>query len=97
MSTYQVNSELITTASAGVHRSIGIISSEVASLMGQLRNLQGSWTGAAHNAFASVAEQWQSTQQQVETCLTQINAALAAAGSTYAAAEDQAMRLFATG
>ena len=97
MSTYQVNSELIATASAGVHRSMGIISAEVASLMGQLRGLQSSWTGSAQAAFSSAAEQWQATQRQIETCLAQINAALASAGSTYASAEDHALRLFAAG
>jgi WXG100 family type VII secretion target len=97
MSTYQVNSELIATASTGVHRSIGVITAEVASLMTQLRNLQGSWTGAASGAFTAVAEQWQATQKQVETALSQINLALSSAGQTYSNAEDHALRLFSVG
>jgi WXG100 family type VII secretion target len=97
MATYQVNAEMIATASSGVHKSISVISTEVASLMAQLTNLQSSWTGAASNAFATVATQWQATQKQVEESLASINVALATAGQTYTDAEDHAMALFAGG
>jgi WXG100 family type VII secretion target len=95
VSSYQVNAEQITTATAGVHKSIAIIESEVASLMNQLNALQGSWRGAAANAFAGVATQWQGTQKQVEASLAAINTALSSAGQTYTQAEEHAMRLFA--
>jgi WXG100 family type VII secretion target len=97
MATYQVNAEMIALASGGVHKSIQTISAEVASLMAQLTNLQGSWTGAAATAFTQVAAQWQVTQKQVEESLAAINQALAAAGQTYTDAEDRAMSLFAAG
>lgn len=94
MSSYQVNSEQIATASAGVRRSMSTISAEVASLMTQLRSLQSSWTGAAAGAFATVAQQWEATQKQVETSLNSINVALTTAGQNYAAAEENALRMF---
>jgi WXG100 family type VII secretion target len=95
MATYQVNAEMIATASSGVHKSMATISAEVAGLMAQLTNLQSSWTGQAANAFATVASQWQATQKQVEESLANINAALATAGQSYTEAEDRAMSLFA--
>ncbi|MDR0432791.1 MAG: WXG100 family type VII secretion target [Bifidobacteriaceae bacterium] len=94
MATYQVNAEMIATASSGVHKSMATISTEVASLMSQLTSLQSSWTGAASNAFTGVATQWQATQKHVEEALASINAALASAGQTYTQAEDHAMSLF---
>ncbi|MDR0504567.1 MAG: WXG100 family type VII secretion target [Bifidobacteriaceae bacterium] len=97
MSTYQVNAEQLATASSSVHLSIGNIQSEVAKLMGQLRGLESSWSGAAHNAFAAVANQWETTQKQVETALNNINQALAAAGTAYSTAEDSALKMFAAG
>jgi WXG100 family type VII secretion target len=94
MSTYQVNSELIATATTGVHKSMGVITTEVASLMAQLTSLQESWQGAASQAFATVAGQWQTTQQQVEESLTSINQALSIAGQNYNLAEEEALRMF---
>ncbi|MDR1427293.1 MAG: WXG100 family type VII secretion target [Bifidobacteriaceae bacterium] len=97
MATYQVNAEMIATASSGVHKSMATISAEVATLMAQLNNLQSSWTGTAATAFAGVATQWQATQKQVEESLSAINVALTTAGQTYSEAESRATSLFAAG
>jgi WXG100 family type VII secretion target len=95
MTRYQVDSEAVVTASGAVRASIARIQSEVASLHGQLTALQGSWTGQASTAFATVVGEWTITQQRVEENLAAINQALALAGQQYADIEAANARLFA--
>jgi len=95
MSVFQVNSEAITTASAGVRASIGSIAGEVAQMNGRLLELQQSWTGAAANAFGATMEQWRSAERSLEQALESINSSLASAGQTYQDVEQANMALFA--
>lgn len=95
MTKYQVDSAEVTQVAELVRQNAASIHSEVAVLMNRLLSLQGSWSGAASSQFASAAEQWRTTQQIVEQSLTQITLALDAAAASYAAAEDDALRLFA--
>lgn len=94
MSRYEVDSAQVAQAGAAVRGSTTAIRSEVAAMMRHLTELQGSWRGAAANAFGSVLADWSSTQVRVEESLDQITAALGAAASSYADAEAQAARLF---
>ncbi|RYV51256.1 WXG100 family type VII secretion target [Pengzhenrongella frigida] len=94
MSRYEVDSEQVAHASAAVRGSTAAIRTEVAAMMRHLTELQGSWRGSAASAFGTVMADWASTQQRVEESLDQVTAALGAAATSYADAEQQATRLF---
>ncbi len=70
------------------------LSGESSALLGQLVNLQSSWTGAASTAFQSVVSEWRATQQRVEENLGSIGRALTAAAQQYSEAESTNARLF---
>ena len=65
-------------------------------MMRHLQDLQSVWRGGASSAFAGVLAQWQSAQLQVEEALSSIQGALSVAATTYANAEAEAARLFAS-
>ncbi|MCL1871143.1 MAG: WXG100 family type VII secretion target [Promicromonosporaceae bacterium] len=93
---YDVDSERVAQASAAVSGSAGAIRGEVAGMVRHLEDLQASWHGGAATAFGGVMTQWRGAQTQVEQALDAIQTALASAARTYADAESQAARLFAT-
>jgi 6 kDa early secretory antigenic target len=95
MTSYQVDSEAVMTATGAIKATIGRVQAEVGSLHGQLTNLQGSWTGQAATAFQGVVTDWRGTQQRVEESLASISEALNVAGQQYAEIEQANMRLFA--
>lgn len=97
MSIFQVNSEAIATASAGVQASIGSISSEVAGMNARLTDLLQSWSGQAAAAFEGTMAQWRAAQQSLEQALDSINQALARAGQTYTDVEQANAAMFAVG
>ena len=67
---------------------------ETAAMLGQLTQLQGSWTGAAAIAFQGVIDRWRLTQRELEAALGDIGTALSHAGSQYAQTEAAASGLF---
>lgn len=95
MATYSVDSELVASSAARVAASSESIRAEVAALMADLINLQGTWAGSASAHFAECVSQWQATQTQVESALTAIGTQLNTAASVYAEAEAQSSALFA--
>lgn len=94
MTRYQVDSEQVAAATQSVQGTIGRIQSEVASLLGQLNGLQGSWSGQASVAFQAAVADWRGTQLQVEQSLAGLSQALGAAATHYAEAELANARLF---
>ena len=94
MTRYQVDSEVVLSATGTVRASIGRIQAEVAGLHAQLTNLEGSWSGQAATAFQGVISDWRATQQRVEESLEGINQALTQAGQQYADIEQANARLF---
>jgi WXG100 family type VII secretion target len=70
------------------------ISGEASSLLSQLVNLQGSWSGPAASAFQSVVTDWRSTQHKLDESLGSIGKALGVAGQQYAEIETSNARLF---
>lgn len=94
MAVFSVDSDAVLAATAGVQGTIDRLHAESNSMMTQLTQLQGSWTGSAAVAFHSVTEQWRATQRQVEEALGGISVALAAAGRQYAEAELATTSLF---
>lgn len=95
MSQYHVDSAQVASASALAAGSAQAIRTEVASMLGHLRGLEGSWQGGAATAFTGLVQQWHSTQLQVEAALDEITAALGNAAEQYRVAEDTATRMFA--
>ncbi|MBC7290415.1 MAG: WXG100 family type VII secretion target [Actinotalea sp.] len=91
---YEVDSDQVAQASAAAARSVAAVRTEVAGLLRHLTDLQSGWRGGAATAFGGVLAEWSTTQQRVEASLDQITAALGAAASTYAEAEQHASRLF---
>lgn len=95
MTRFEVDSVEVEAAAARARSSAGTIHAEVAGMMTQLLDLQSTWSGAAAESFAAVAEEWRATQQVVEQSLAQITEALDLAARTYADAETSAHGLFA--
>lgn len=91
---FEVDSTEVEAAAARARASAGVIHVEVAGMMTQLLDLQSTWSGAAAQSFAAVAQEWRATQQVVEQSLAQITEALDLAGRTYAEAESSAHGLF---
>ncbi|MCU1577552.1 MAG: family type secretion target [Leifsonia sp.] len=94
MTTFQVDSEAVLSATSAVRASIDRIQAEVGGLHGQLTSLQGSWSGQAASAFQGVITDWRATQQRVEESLAAINQALTQAAQQYAEIEAANARLF---
>ena len=95
MTRFEVDSAEVHTAAARARESAAAVHAEVARMMTQLLDLQSTWSGAAAQSFAAVAQEWRATQQLVEQSLAQITEALDLAGQTYADAEVSAHGLFA--
>jgi WXG100 family type VII secretion target len=94
MTTFQVDSEAVLSATSAVRASIDRIQAEVGGLHGQLTSLQSSWSGQAATAFQGVITDWRATQQRVEEGLAAINQALTQAAQQYAEIEAANARLF---
>ena len=95
MTRFEVDSAEVEAAAARARQSAAVIHAEVGGMMSRLLDLQATWSGAAAQSFAAVAQEWRGTQQVVEHSLTQITEALDLAAQTYADAESSAHGLFA--
>ena len=95
MTRFEVDSEEVEAAATRARHSAGTIHSEVAGMVTQLLNLQSTWSGAAAESFAAVAQEWRAAQLMVEQSLSQITEALDLAARTYTDAETSAHGLFA--
>lgn len=93
-SQFQVDTDRLAAAAGDVARISAEIEGQVAVMMARLTALQDAWTGSASVQFQGVVSQWRGTQQQVRTSLDSIGQVLGAAGSQYAEAEAQAVRMF---
>jgi len=94
MAVFSVDSDAVLSATAAVRATGDRLQSDTASMLAQLTQLQGSWTGSASVAFQSVVEQWRAAQRQVETALADISGALGHVGTQYAQTELAATGLF---
>ena len=94
VTSYQVDSEAVSGASGAARATSDRIQAEVAAMLGQLTNLQSSWSGQASVAFQTLVSDWRATQQRVTENLDAINAALALAAQQYAEIEQANARLF---
>ncbi len=95
MSVYQVDSDQLAGASAGVAASAEAIRSSVTGMMAELHALEGSWVGGASASFQALISRWHATQAQVEDSLDAISAALSQASQAYLEAESGVASMFA--
>ena len=94
MATFSVDSDAVLTATGAIRATADRLQGETAARLGQLTQLQGSWTGAAAIAFQGVIDRWRLTQRELEAALGDIGTALSHAGSQYAQTEAAASGLF---
>ena len=94
MAVFSVDSDAVLTSTAAMRGTIERLQAETSTMLAQLTQLQASWTGGASVAFQGVVEQWRGTQRNVDDTLASISAALGAAGSQYAEAEQLTVSLF---
>ncbi|WP_405375037.1 MULTISPECIES: WXG100 family type VII secretion target [unclassified Microbacterium] len=94
MSVFTVDSDAVLAATATIRATGDRVQSETASMLGQLTQLQGSWTGSASVAFQSVIERWRGAQRELDAALGDISSALGLVGQQYAQTELSAAGLF---
>ncbi|MBU4465417.1 MAG: WXG100 family type VII secretion target [Actinobacteria bacterium] len=94
MAVFSVDSDAVLSATTVVRGTVDRLEAEASALLGQLTQLQASWTGTASLTFQSVVDDWRATQRQVEATLSAIHVALGAAGRQYADVEQTAIGMF---
>lgn len=94
MAQFSVDSDAVLTATGAIRATADRLQGEVAAMLGQLTQLQGSWTGTAAIAFQGVVDRWRATQSELEAALGDIGAALGHAGDQYLQTEAAAAGLF---
>ncbi|WP_394278528.1 WXG100 family type VII secretion target [Microbacterium sp.] len=94
MSVFTVDSDAVMAATATIRATGDRVQSETAAMLGQLTQLQGSWTGSASVAFQSVIERWRAAQRELDAALGDISSALGVVGQQYAQTELSATGIF---
>ncbi|WP_431805194.1 WXG100 family type VII secretion target [Microbacterium sp. bgisy203] len=94
MAQFSVDSDAVLTATGAIRNTADRLQSETAAMLGQLTQLQSSWTGSAAIAFQSVVDRWRLTQRDLESALGEIGLALSNAGNQYLQTEATAAGLF---
>ena len=94
MAQFSVDSDAVITATGAIRATADRLQGETAAMLGQLTQLQSSWTGSAAFAFQSVIDRWRVTQRDLEAALGDIGVALSHAGNQYAQTEVAAAGLF---
>lgn len=94
MTVFSVDSDAVLGATSAIRATADRLQSETAAMLGQLTQLQGSWTGGAALAFQGVVDRWRGAQAELEAALADIGSALAHAGNQYAQTEMAAAGLF---
>lgn len=94
MAVFSVDSDAVLSATHAIRATGDRVQSETASMLAQLTQLQGTWTGTASVAFQSVVERWRAAQRELDAALTDISSALATAGEQYAQTEAATAGMF---
>ncbi len=94
MAVFSVDSDAVDQATAQVRSMADRMRSDAAAMVAGLVQLQDVWRGSAAAAFQEQIEQWRATQVLVDQRLDGLNAALGAAGRTYAETEMAAVGMF---
>lgn len=94
MTHFSVDSDQVLAANANIQITISRLSQEADSLLLQLQNLQGSWSGLAANSFQDLVIRWRATAATVDSQLGELGSALAVAAAQYSEIEYSNQRLF---
>lgn len=94
MAVFTVDSDQVLAQSTAINGTIERVRSEVAAMLGQLTQLEASWTGQASLAFQGTVDQWKMVQLKVEESLASITLCLAAAGRQYSEVEQANLTMF---
>lgn len=94
MAVFSVDSDAVLSATAAIRSTGDRLQGETASMLGQLTQLQGSWTGSASVAFQGVIDRWRLAQRELDAALGDISTALSVAGEQYAQTELAAAGMF---
>ncbi|MBN9213549.1 MAG: type VII secretion protein [Microbacterium sp. SCN 70-200] len=94
MTAFSVDSDAVLAATGAIRATADRLQGETSAMLGQLTQLQGTWTGSASVAFQGVIDRWRLTQRDLEAALGDIGAALAHAGNQYVQTEVAAAGLF---
>lgn len=94
MTAFSVDSDAVLTATSAIRATADRLQGETAAMLGQLTQLQGTWTGSAAVAFQGLIDRWRGAQSELEAALGDIGTALGNAGAQYAQTEQSAAGLF---
>lgn len=93
MTHFHVDSVALDGATVQIGSTIDRITSDIATMNGQLRALDGSWTGPAALAFADLMNEWTVASVRLTESLTAIGTALRQIHSHYLETEATNVRL----
>lgn len=94
MAVFSVDSDAVLSATAAISATGERVQAETGAMLGQLVQLQGTWTGSASIAFQSVVDRWRAAQREMDAALADIGNTLAVAGQQYAQTELSATGMF---
>ncbi len=93
MTSFHVDVPALESAAASISVTIDSLHGDLARLSGQLRGLDGSWSGPAATAFSSVVDEWTTASASVTESLANIGRALTAIHAHYLDTETTNVRL----
>lgn len=93
MTSFHVDPNALDAAASHITRTIESLQSDISSLTGQLRGLDGTWSGPAALAFAGLVDEWTANSTRVAESLSNIGMALRTIQSHYLDTEQANLRL----
>ncbi len=93
MTNFHVDAAALDSATVHINSTIDRITSDVSTMSGQLRSLDGSWTGPAALAFADLMSEWTVSSNRLTESLTVIGTALRQIQTHYVETEATNVRL----
>jgi early secretory antigenic target protein ESAT-6 len=93
MTQFHVDSVALDSATVHIGATIDRITSDIATMSGQLRSLDGSWTGPAALAFSELMNEWTVASSRLTESLAGIGAALRHIHTHYLETEAMNVRL----
>lgn len=94
MAQFTVDSESLLHTRSEVAQGSERLRSDVAYIMGRVHYLEGTWQGAASQAFQGLAAEWQALHLQVEEALNNLAQRLEVAGQGYQQVEHDVASMF---
>jgi WXG100 family type VII secretion target len=93
MTSFHVDVAALESAAGSIATTIDSLHSDIARLTGQLRGLDGSWSGPAATAFATVVDEWTASSARVTESLGSIGSALGSIHAHYLDTEQSNLRM----